>query len=204
MLKIGWSTIHRIFVASIVSMEAVLLCLNLKHGHGLLACSMPEVFNKTGHGLSDITIAWAEFKPVFNPGYFVQNRTYIYWVLEWNWRSFVVGESTKNPFRVSSLAWKCTSQLVYHLFTNLLDSIIECLYQINVTNLPLGTTPSYSNLATMILVYWLYQNTYTGKLLVGISPVEMELTFIEIYPETMSVSNITEKNQTWLAGLRKT
>ena len=171
---------------------------------GFIAYGMPEVFNKTGHGPPDIIIAWSEFKPVFNPGYFVQNRTYIYWVLEWNWRSFVVGESTKNPFRVSSLAWKCTSQLVYHLFTNLLDSIIECLYQINVTNLPLGTTPSYSNLATMILVYWLYQNTYTGKLLVGISPVEMELTFIEIYPETMSVSNITEKNQTWLAGLRKT
>ena len=127
---------------------------------GFIAYGKPEVFNKTGHGLPDIIIAWSEFKPVFNPGYFVQNRTYIYWVLEWNWRSFVVGKSTRNPFRVSSLAWKCTSQLVYYLFTNLLDSIIECPYQINVTNVPLSTRPSHSNLATMILVHWLYQNTY--------------------------------------------
>ena len=37
------------------------------------------------------------------------------------------------------------------------------------------------------------QNTYTGKSLVGIPPIEMVLTFIEIYPESMSDSNILEK-----------
>ena len=35
---------------------------------GFIAYGMPEVFNKTGHGLPDIIIAWSEFKPVFNPG----------------------------------------------------------------------------------------------------------------------------------------
>ena len=35
------------------------------------------------------------------------------------------------------------------------------------------------------------QNTYTGKPLVGIFTVEIELIFSEIYPESMSDSNIT-------------
>ena len=31
---------------------------------------MPEVFNKTGHGLTDIVIAWDEFKAVLHPEFF--------------------------------------------------------------------------------------------------------------------------------------
>ena len=64
-------------------------------------------------------------------------------------------------------------------------------------NIPLGTPRSYSNLATMILVHLLsqvIQNAYTGKPLVGISPVGMELMFSEICPESMFDSNVTEKN----------
>ena len=49
----------------------------------------------------------------------------------------------------------------------------------------------------MVLAHWLsqvIQNTCTSKPLVGISPVEMELIFSKIYPESMSGSNIKEKN----------
>ena len=49
----------------------------------------------------------------------------------------------------------------------------------------------------MILVHWLsqvIQNTFTKKFLVEICPVEMELMFSEICPESMSESKITEKN----------
>ena len=31
---------------------------------------MPEGFDKTGHGLTDIVIAWDEFKPVFHSVFF--------------------------------------------------------------------------------------------------------------------------------------
>ena len=34
-----------------------------------LPYSKPEVFNKTGHGFTDI-IAWSEFKPVLHPELF--------------------------------------------------------------------------------------------------------------------------------------
>ena len=64
-------------------------------------------------------------------------------------------------------------------------------------NIPRRTTLSYSSLSTMVLAHWLsqvIQNTCTSKPLVGISPVEMELMFNEIYPESMSGSNIKEKN----------
>ena len=65
-----------------------------------LPYSMYEFFNKTGHGLTDIIVVWAEFKPVFQQEFFGQNGTYIYWVLEWNWRSStMVGGSIKNLFR---------------------------------------------------------------------------------------------------------
>ena len=37
---------------------------------GFYLKNMPEVFNKTGHGLTDIAIAWDEFKPVLYPEYF--------------------------------------------------------------------------------------------------------------------------------------
>ena len=67
-------------------MEAIFSSLNLKYDDGFLPYSMPEVFTKTGHGLTDIIIVWAEFKPVLHPEFFGQNVKYIYWVREWNWR----------------------------------------------------------------------------------------------------------------------
>ena len=57
MLKTGKTTIHRNFVAWVASMEAILSCSNLKHDDGFLHYSMPEVFNKTEHGLTDIITA---------------------------------------------------------------------------------------------------------------------------------------------------
>ena len=44
--------------------------LNLKLDDGFLSYNMPDVFNKTGRGLTDIIIAWDEFKPVVHPQYF--------------------------------------------------------------------------------------------------------------------------------------
>ena len=51
MLQIGESTILRIFVPWVVSMEAIFSWLNLKQDDGFLPYSMPVVFNKTVHGL---------------------------------------------------------------------------------------------------------------------------------------------------------
>ena len=63
--------------------------------------SMPEGFNRPGHGLTDIVITWAKFKPVLHPEFFEQNGTYIYWVLKWNSRPCtMVGGSDKNLFRI--------------------------------------------------------------------------------------------------------
>ena len=42
------------FVAWIVFEKAILSCLNLKPDDGFLPYNMPEFFNKTGHGLTDI------------------------------------------------------------------------------------------------------------------------------------------------------
>ena len=39
--------------------------------------NMPEVFNKTGHGLTDIVIAWDEFKAVLHPEFFGEIRVII-------------------------------------------------------------------------------------------------------------------------------
>ena len=47
-IEIDESTIHRIFVTSVVFMEAIFLCLNLKPDDGFLRYSMPKVFDKTG------------------------------------------------------------------------------------------------------------------------------------------------------------
>ena len=58
----------------------------------------------------------------------------------------------------------------------------------------------------MILLHWLsqvIQNTHTGKPLVGISLIGIELMFSEIYPRSTSDSNITEKNLMQLTGLKK-
>ena len=50
----------RIFVKAIFS------CLNVKPDDGFLPYNMPKVFNKTGHGLTGIVIAWDEFKTVLH------------------------------------------------------------------------------------------------------------------------------------------
>ena len=68
--QFGWSAIHRNFVAWVVFVKAIFSCLNLKPDDGFLPYNMPELFNKTGHGLTDIVIAWDEFKPVLHPEYF--------------------------------------------------------------------------------------------------------------------------------------
>ena len=65
MLQSRESTIHRIFVAWVVFVKAIFSCLNLKLDNGFLYYSMPEVFNKTGHGVTDM-IAWDELRPVMN------------------------------------------------------------------------------------------------------------------------------------------
>ena len=51
MLQFGWSAIHRIFVAWVVFVKVIFSCLNLKPYH------MPEDFNKTVQGLTEILIA---------------------------------------------------------------------------------------------------------------------------------------------------
>ena len=40
--------------------------------------SIPEVFNRTGHGLTENIIAWANVEPVLHPEFFGQDSTYIY------------------------------------------------------------------------------------------------------------------------------
>ena len=62
MLNIGESTMQRIFVTWVVFMEAVFSKTNLKPDEGFLAYSMPELFIRTGNGLTDIVIDWTEFK----------------------------------------------------------------------------------------------------------------------------------------------
>ena len=57
-------------MAWIIFVKAIFSCLNLKPDDGCLPYNMPELFDKTGHGIIDIIIAWDEFKPVFHPGYF--------------------------------------------------------------------------------------------------------------------------------------
>ena len=57
MLQFGQSAIHRIFLAWVVFVKAIFSCLNLKADDGFLPYNMPDVFNKTGHGLTDIVIA---------------------------------------------------------------------------------------------------------------------------------------------------
>ena len=56
MLQFGESTIHRVLVARIVFVAAIFSCLNLKPDDRFLPYSIPEVFVKTGHGLTDIII----------------------------------------------------------------------------------------------------------------------------------------------------
>ena len=62
MLKVGESTIHRIFVGWIVFLETIFICINLKPEAGFLLKKMPDIFVKTGHRLTDMNIDCTEFK----------------------------------------------------------------------------------------------------------------------------------------------
>ena len=66
MLQFGESTVHKIFVAWVVFVKAIFSCSDLKLDDGFLPYSMPELFNKSGHGLTDIVIARDEFKSVLH------------------------------------------------------------------------------------------------------------------------------------------
>ena len=57
MLQIGETTIQRIFVVWVDFVVTIFSCLNLKPNDGILLDIMPEVFNKTGHGLINIKIS---------------------------------------------------------------------------------------------------------------------------------------------------
>ena len=127
LLQFGWSAIHRIFVAWVVFVKAIFSCLNLKPDDGFFylatwfTLSYNELFNKIGHGLTDIVIAWdVNLSQFCTQSIFGNNGTYIYCVLEWNWRPFtMVGACVKNffeEFRVTTLSEKWTSA---GLFTNL-------------------------------------------------------------------------------------
>ena len=76
------------FVAWVVFVKAMFWCLNLKPNDGFLSYNMPELLNKTGHGLIDIVIAWDELSQFCTQSIFKNNEknTYIYCVLEWNLR----------------------------------------------------------------------------------------------------------------------
>ena len=99
-------------------------------------------------------------------------------------------------------------------FTNLvlksLDSIVGCPYQFNKANILYLWLwhcklhqPGYYDFST--LTFSNYIKTYTEKPVVGIYPIGMELIFNKVYPGSISDSRekITEKNQTWLAGMKK-
>ena len=62
MLKVGESTIQHIFVGWIVFLEIIFTCINLKPEAGFLLKKMPDIFIKTGHGLTDMIINCTEFK----------------------------------------------------------------------------------------------------------------------------------------------
>ena len=53
---------QRISVAWVVFKEAVFSKINLKPDEGFPAYNMPEIFIRTGHGLTDIVIDCTEFK----------------------------------------------------------------------------------------------------------------------------------------------
>ena len=44
-------------MALVVFVKATFSCLNVISDDGFLGYNMPELFNKTGHGLTDIVIA---------------------------------------------------------------------------------------------------------------------------------------------------
>ena len=62
MLKVGESTIQCIFVGWIVFLETILTYINLKPEAGFLLKKMPDIFVKTGRGLTDMIIDCTELK----------------------------------------------------------------------------------------------------------------------------------------------
>ena len=54
-------------MAWVAFVKAIFSCLNLKPDDGFLPYNMPELFNKTGHGLTDIITAGDKFKLVLHP-----------------------------------------------------------------------------------------------------------------------------------------
>ena len=64
MLKVGESTVQRTFVAWIVFLETIFNCIDLKPKAGFFTKKkkMPDIFVKTGHGLTDMIIDCNEFK----------------------------------------------------------------------------------------------------------------------------------------------
>ena len=119
--------------------------------------------------------------------FFGQNGTCICWVLEWNLKPSTMVFGTNFVLKTIGLniCWPILIQ--WYEYTSGYTTKLQ--------------QPGYYDFSTLSQVI---QNTYTGKPLVGISPVGMELMFSEICPESMFDSNVTEKNLIWLAGLRKT
>ena len=61
-LNIGNNTVYRSFVGWIVFLETLFDELDLKPDDGFLLKKMPNIFVKTGHGLTDMAIDCTEFK----------------------------------------------------------------------------------------------------------------------------------------------
>ena len=117
MSDVSKSTVYRIFVGWAVFLETLFNQLDLKPNDGYLLKKMPDIFVRTGHGLTDIVIDCTEFK-----------------------------------------------------------------FQ-NATNLDLNS-----------LMFSNYKNSLTGKALIGISPHGSGLLFSDIYPGSISDTEITEKS----------
>ena len=62
MLDVSESTVNRIFVGWAVFLDGLFSEMNLKPERGFLLNKMPDIFIKTGHGLTDIIIDCTEFK----------------------------------------------------------------------------------------------------------------------------------------------
>jgi len=62
MLKVGENIIQCIFVSWTVFLETIFTCINLKPEAGFLLKKVPDIFVKTGLGLTDMILDCTEFK----------------------------------------------------------------------------------------------------------------------------------------------
>ena len=62
LLQVEKSTVYRIFVGWVVFLETIFNEIDLKPEDGFLIKKMPDIFVKTGHGLTDMVIDCTEFK----------------------------------------------------------------------------------------------------------------------------------------------